>query len=68
MGGNYVEFDIDRDAIARYGMTVDEIQEVLQVTLGGMPLTTTVDGLERHGVTRPYRSKSPSKSRSFPYA
>ncbi|MBL9188388.1 MAG: efflux RND transporter permease subunit [Opitutaceae bacterium] len=54
MGGNYVEFDIDRDAIARYGLTIGEVQEVLQVALGGMPLTTTVEGLERYGVILRY--------------
>ncbi len=54
MGGNYVEFDIDRDAIARYGLTVGAVQETLQVALGGMPLTTTVEGLERYGVILRY--------------
>ena len=54
MGGNYVEFDINRDAIARYGLTVGEVQEVLEVALGGMPLTTTVEGLERYGVILRY--------------
>ncbi|MFA5263444.1 MAG: efflux RND transporter permease subunit [Opitutaceae bacterium] len=54
MGGNYVEFDIDRDAIARYGLTVGDVQETLQVALGGMPLTTTVEGLERYGVILRY--------------
>ncbi len=54
MGGNYVEFDIDRDAIARYGLTVGDVQQVLEVALGGMPLTTTVEGLERYGVILRY--------------
>ncbi|MDP4824292.1 MAG: efflux RND transporter permease subunit, partial [Candidatus Nanopelagicales bacterium] len=54
MGGNYIEFDIDRDAIARYGLTVGDVQDVLQVALGGMPLTTTVEGLERYGVILRY--------------
>lgn len=54
MGGNYVEFDIDRDAIARYGLTVGDVQEVLEVALGGMPLTTTVEGLERYDVILRY--------------
>jgi Cu(I)/Ag(I) efflux system membrane protein CusA/SilA len=54
MGGNYVEFDIDRDAIARYGLKLGEVQEVLQVALGGMPLSTTVEGLERYGVILRY--------------
>src|SRR5205823_4710912 len=50
MGGNYIEFHIDRDAIARYGLTVGAVQDVLEVALGGMPLTTTVEGLERYSV------------------
>lgn len=54
MGGNYVEFNIDRDAIARYGLTVGDVQEVLEVALGGMPLTTTVEGLERYAVNLRY--------------
>ncbi len=47
MGGNYIQFNIDRDAIARYGLTIGDVQDVLEVALGGMPLTTTVEGLER---------------------
>lgn len=54
MGGNYVEFDINRDAVARYGLTVGDVQDVLRVALGGMPLTTTVEGLERYGVILRY--------------
>jgi Cu(I)/Ag(I) efflux system membrane protein CusA/SilA len=54
LGGNYVEFDIDREAIARYGLTVRDVQDVLEVALGGMPLTTTVEGLERYDVILRY--------------
>jgi Cu(I)/Ag(I) efflux system membrane protein CusA/SilA len=54
MGGNYVEIDIDREAIARHGLTVRDVQDVLEVALGGMPLTTTVEGLERYAVTLRY--------------
>jgi Cu(I)/Ag(I) efflux system membrane protein CusA/SilA len=54
MGGNYIQFNIDRDAIARYGLTVGDVQEVLEVALGGMPLTTTVEGLERYAVNLRY--------------
>ncbi len=54
MGGNYVEFDIDRDAIARFGLRIGDVQDVLEVALGGMPLTTTVEGLERYGVNLRY--------------
>jgi Cu(I)/Ag(I) efflux system membrane protein CusA/SilA len=54
MGGNYIEFNINRDAIARYGLRVGDVQEVLEVALGGMPLTTTVEGLERYTVNLRY--------------
>src|SRR5678816_4795051 len=54
MGGNYIEFNIDRDAISRYGLNVADVQDVLEVALGGMPLTTTVEGLERYAVNLRY--------------
>jgi copper/silver efflux system protein len=54
MGGNYIEFDLNRDAIARYGLTIAEVQDTLQVALGGMPVTTTLEGLERYGVILRY--------------
>jgi copper/silver efflux system protein len=54
MGGNYIQFKIDRQAIARYGLRVADVQDVLEVALGGMPLTTTVEGLERYGVNLRY--------------
>ena len=54
MGGNYIEFTINRDAIARYGLRLGDVQDVLEVALGGMPLTTTVEGLERYTVNLRY--------------
>jgi len=54
MGGNYIEFNINRDQIARYGLSVADVQDVLEVALGGMPLTTTVEGLERYTVNLRY--------------
>jgi len=54
MGGNYIEFHINRDEIARYGLTVGAVQDVLEVALGGMPLTTTVEGLERYAINLRY--------------
>jgi Cu(I)/Ag(I) efflux system membrane protein CusA/SilA len=53
-GGRYIEFEIDRDAIARYGLTVGDVQDVLSIALGGMPLTTTVEGLQRYTVNLRY--------------
>jgi Cu(I)/Ag(I) efflux system membrane protein CusA/SilA len=54
MGGRFIEFEINRDAIARYGLTLGDVQEVLSVALGGMPLTTTVEGLRRYTVSLRY--------------
>ncbi|HXR48998.1 MAG TPA: CusA/CzcA family heavy metal efflux RND transporter, partial [Candidatus Limnocylindrales bacterium] len=53
-GGRYIEFEINRDAIARYGLTVGDVQDVLSIALGGMPLTTTVEGLQRYTVNLRY--------------
>jgi len=54
MGGRYIEFNLDREAIARYGLTVADVQDVLSVALGGMPLTTTVEGRQRYTVNLRY--------------
>jgi Cu(I)/Ag(I) efflux system membrane protein CusA/SilA len=54
MGGRFIEFEINRDAIARYGLTIGDVQDVLSVALGGMPLTTTVEGLQRYTVNLRY--------------
>ncbi|MFQ5789952.1 MAG: efflux RND transporter permease subunit, partial [Acidobacteriota bacterium] len=54
MGGNYLNFDIKRDAIARYGLTVGDVQDVIQSAIGGMNITTTVEGLERYPVNLRY--------------
>jgi Cu(I)/Ag(I) efflux system membrane protein CusA/SilA len=54
MGGRFIEFEIDREAIARYGLTLADVQEVLSVALGGMALTTTVEGLQRYTINLRY--------------
>ncbi len=54
MGGNFLDFQIHRDAIARYGLTVGDVQDVIQSAVGGMNLTTTVEGLERYPVNLRY--------------
>jgi Cu(I)/Ag(I) efflux system membrane protein CusA/SilA len=54
MGGNYLDFSIDRDAIARYGLTVGDVQDVIQTAIGGVDITTTVEGLERYPVNLRY--------------
>ena len=54
MGGNYLDFRIDREAIARYGLTVGDVQQVIQTAIGGTNITTTVEGLERYPVNLRY--------------
>ena len=54
MGGNYLDFEVDRNAIARYGLTVGDVQDVIQTAIGGMNITTTVEGLERYPVNLRY--------------
>jgi copper/silver efflux system protein len=53
-GGHYVEIDPDREAGARYGLSVDDIQKVVATALGGETVTTTVEGRERYGVNVRY--------------
>ena len=54
VGKPYLEMDINRDAIARYGLSVKYLQEVLGSAVGGMKLTTTVEGRERFPVRMRY--------------
>jgi len=49
-GGYYLDIEPDRMALARYGLGVGELQEVIGTALGGEMVTTTVEGLERFGV------------------
>ena len=49
-GGHYLEIEPDRDSIARYGLSIADVQEVISTALGGEVVTTTVEGRERYGV------------------
>ena len=62
VGKPYLLIDIKRDRLARYGVTIGEVQEILQVAVGGMPLTQTVEGRERYGV----RVRYPRELRADP--
>jgi Cu(I)/Ag(I) efflux system membrane protein CusA/SilA len=59
-GGYYLDFTIHRDEIARYGLTIDDVGEQLLTAVGGMNITTTIEGRERYAVNvryfRDYRS------------
>ena len=50
VGKPYIEMKINRDALSRYGLTVQALQSVLSSAVGGMQLTTTVEGRERYPV------------------
>ncbi len=50
VGKPYLEININRDAIARYGLTIKDMQNYLSSTIGGMTLSTTVEGRERYPV------------------
>jgi len=53
-GGYFIDFDWKRDAIARYGLTIDDVQEVVMSAIGGENVTTTVEGRERYPVNVRY--------------
>jgi len=49
-GGKYIDIIVKRDEIGRYGLTVDDVNSVVEIALGGMRLTTTVEGRQRFSV------------------
>jgi len=53
-GGYYIEIEPDRMALARYGLAVGDLLEIVGAALGGEMVTTTVEGLERYGVVVRY--------------
>lgn len=59
-GGYFLDFDLKREEFARYGLTVDDVENVLMSAVGGEPVSTTVEGRERYPVNirylRDYRS------------
>jgi len=61
-GGYYLNIEPDRQQLARYGLSVGELQDVIGTALGGEMVTTTVEGRERFGVTVRY----PRELRSDP--
>ncbi len=61
-GGLYLNIEPQRDQLARYGITVGELQDVIATALGGEMVTTTVEGRERFGVSVRY----PRELRSDP--
>jgi Cu(I)/Ag(I) efflux system membrane protein CusA/SilA len=62
VGAPYIEIKLNRSNMARYGITVADLQEVIQSAVGGMTLTTTVEGRERF----PVRLRYPRELRDDP--
>jgi Cu(I)/Ag(I) efflux system membrane protein CusA/SilA len=50
LGTPYLEIEVDRDAVARYGATVGDVEDVVETAIGGMDLTTTIEGRNRFAV------------------
>ncbi|NJB71025.1 Cu(I)/Ag(I) efflux system membrane protein CusA/SilA [Saonia flava] len=50
VGKPYLLIDIDRERLVRYGITIEDVQRILSIAVGGMPLTQTVEGRERYAV------------------
>ena len=64
VGKPYLLLDVKRDAIARYGLSVTDVQQQIMATVGGMKMTTTVEGRERYAV----RLRYPRELRDDPEA
>ncbi len=62
VGKPYLLIDIDREKLGRYGISIQDVQDVLKVAVGGMVLTQTVEGRERYGV----RVRYPRELRANP--
>lgn len=62
VGKPYLHFDINREAISRYGLTIEDVQQTLETAVGGMKITSTVEGRKRF----PVRVRYPRELRNDP--
>ena len=53
-GGRYVDVDIDRARASRYGLNIDDVQDIVRTAVGGINVTQTIEGLERYPVNLRY--------------
>ena len=53
-GGYFLDFDVDRDRASRYGLNVGDVEDVVETAVGGLTVSTTVEGRERYPVTVRY--------------
>jgi Cu(I)/Ag(I) efflux system membrane protein CusA/SilA len=64
VGKPYIQLNIKREEIARYGLSIEDVQQVIETAIGGMKITTTVEGRERY----PVRVRYPRELRDDPEA
>lgn len=64
LGKPYLEIDLDRTQLGRYGLNIADVQEFIEVAIGGMTLSTTVEGRERYAI----RARYPREYRDDPEA
>ncbi|WP_324720927.1 efflux RND transporter permease subunit [Salinimicrobium sp. HB62] len=62
VGKPYLELDINRQKIARYGLSIEKVQQTIETAIGGMEITTTVEGRKRY----PVRVRYPRELRNSP--
>ncbi|MCK5468583.1 MAG: efflux RND transporter permease subunit, partial [Cyclobacteriaceae bacterium] len=62
VGKPYIHLNINRDAISRYGLSIEDVQQTIETAIGGMQITTTVEGRERF----PVRVRYPRELRDDP--
>ncbi|MBD80976.1 MAG: cation transporter [Crocinitomicaceae bacterium] len=62
VGKPYLHFNINRDAISRYGLNIEDVQQTIEIAIGGVQITSTVEGRERF----PVRVRYPRELRDDP--
>ncbi len=62
IGGYYLDVTPDRAALARYGIMIQDVQDVIATALGGQTVTTTVEGRQRFSVNMRYPARSAGQS------
>jgi copper/silver efflux system protein len=62
IGGYYLNIDPDRAQLARYGLMVGDLQNLIAMALGAEPVTTTVEGRERYTVSIRYPRDAPAEA------
>ncbi len=53
-GGYFVDFNVRREAAARYGLTVEQVEQIIQTAIGGMNISQTIEGRERYPINVRY--------------